>query len=87
MENEKSLNNDSNKKKVFRVLFLPLIRLRMMNHATSAVFAISNPIPINVIPTTRSRGSASSSGFLASAQIGSTLKNFKKFQNKNILCK
>lgn len=44
----------------FRV-FLPLIRLRMMNHATSAVFAIKSPTPIKAMPNTRSFGSASSS--------------------------
>jgi len=43
------------------VLFLPLIRFRMINHATSAVLAINSPSPINAIPTTRSFGSASSS--------------------------
>lgn len=48
-------------KKSFSCFFLPLIRLRMMNHATSAVFAIKSPSPIKAMPNTRSFGRASSS--------------------------
>lgn len=81
----KKIENDSKKKVSCIVHFLPLIRFRMMSHATSAVFATSNPIPINVIPTTRSRGSVSSSFSLGSAHTGSTLK-FVKIYKMKIFC-
>lgn len=51
----------SRKKSLSCCFLLPLIRFRMMNHATSAVFAIKSPSPIKAMPNTRSFGSASSS--------------------------
>lgn len=59
------------------------MRFRMMNHATSAVFARSNPSPISAIPTTRRFGSASSS--FSSRFSGSSAFYCIKIKQKKII--